>query len=38
MLDHERASSLSLIQISRVFDGQAEGLTKDDILDNATTG
>src|SRR2546425_79164 len=33
MLDHD-ARSLSLI--ARVFDGQAEGLTKDDILDNAT--
>jgi pimeloyl-ACP methyl ester carboxylesterase len=33
MLDHD-AKSLSLI--ARVFDGQSEGLTKDDILDNAT--
>jgi pimeloyl-ACP methyl ester carboxylesterase len=33
MLDHD-ARSLSLI--AHVFDGQAEGLTKDDILDNAT--
>ena len=33
MLDHD-ARSLSLI--ARVFDGQPEGLTKDDILDNAT--
>jgi pimeloyl-ACP methyl ester carboxylesterase len=33
MLDHD-AASLSLI--ARVFDGQAEGLTKDDVLDNAT--
>ena len=33
MLDHD-AGSLSLI--ARVFDGQSEGLTKDDILDNAT--
>jgi pimeloyl-ACP methyl ester carboxylesterase len=33
MLDHD-ARSLSLI--SRVFDGQSEGLTKDDVLDNAT--
>ena len=33
MLDHD-ARSLSLI--ARVFDGQAEGLSKDDILDNAT--
>jgi len=33
MLDHD-ASSQSLI--ARVFDGQAEGLTRDDILDNIT--
>ena len=33
MLDHD-ARSLSLI--ARVFDGEAEGLTKDDILDNVT--
>jgi pimeloyl-ACP methyl ester carboxylesterase len=33
MLDHD-ARSLSLI--ARAFDGQAEGLTKDDVLDNAT--
>jgi pimeloyl-ACP methyl ester carboxylesterase len=33
MIDHD-ASSLALI--SRVFDGQREGLTRDDILDNAT--
>ena len=33
MLDHD-ARSLSLI--ARVFDGQSEGLTKDDILDNVT--
>ena len=33
MLDHD-AASLSLI--TRVFDGAAEGLTPDDILDNAT--
>jgi pimeloyl-ACP methyl ester carboxylesterase len=33
MLDHD-ARSLSLI--ARVFDGQAEGLTRDDILDNVT--
>jgi pimeloyl-ACP methyl ester carboxylesterase len=33
MLDHD-ARSLSLI--ARVFDGADEGLTKDDILDNAT--
>ena len=32
-LDHD-ARSLALI--SRVFDGQSEGLTRDDILDNAT--
>ena len=33
MLDHD-ARSLSLI--ARVFDGESEGLTKDDILDNVT--
>jgi pimeloyl-ACP methyl ester carboxylesterase len=33
MLDHD-ASSLALI--ARVFDGQPEGLTRDDILDNIT--
>ena len=33
MLDHD-ASSLALI--ARVFDGQSEGLTRDDILDNIT--
>jgi pimeloyl-ACP methyl ester carboxylesterase len=33
MLDHD-ARALSLI--ARVFDGQSEGLTKDDVLDNAT--
>jgi pimeloyl-ACP methyl ester carboxylesterase len=33
MLDHD-ASSLALM--SRVFDGQREGLTRDDILDNVT--
>ena len=33
MLDHD-ATSLALM--SRVFDGQSEGLTRDDILDNAT--
>ena len=33
MLDHD-ARSLALI--ARVFDGQAEGLTRDDILDNVT--
>jgi pimeloyl-ACP methyl ester carboxylesterase len=33
MLDHD-AKSLSLI--ARVFDGQSEGLTRDDILDNIT--
>jgi pimeloyl-ACP methyl ester carboxylesterase len=33
MLDHD-ASSYALI--ARVFDGQREGLTKDDILDNVT--
>jgi pimeloyl-ACP methyl ester carboxylesterase len=33
MLDHD-ARSLALI--SRVFDGQPEGLTRDDVLDNVT--
>ena len=33
MLDHD-ATSLALM--SRVFDGKTEGLTRDDILDNAT--
>jgi pimeloyl-ACP methyl ester carboxylesterase len=33
MLDHD-ARSLSLI--ARVFEGQTEGLSKDDVLDNAT--
>jgi pimeloyl-ACP methyl ester carboxylesterase len=33
MLDHD-ASSMALM--SRVFDGQSEGLTRDDILDNIT--
>jgi pimeloyl-ACP methyl ester carboxylesterase len=33
MIDHD-ASSYALI--ARVFDGQREGLTRDDILDNAT--
>ncbi len=33
MLDHD-ATSLALI--ARVFDGQTEGLTRDDILDNIT--
>jgi pimeloyl-ACP methyl ester carboxylesterase len=33
MLDHD-ATSLALI--ARVFDGRAEGLTRDDILDNIT--
>jgi pimeloyl-ACP methyl ester carboxylesterase len=33
MIDHD-ASSMALI--SRVFDGQAQGLTRDDVLDNAT--
>jgi pimeloyl-ACP methyl ester carboxylesterase len=33
MIDHD-ASSLALI--TRVFDGQSEGLTRDDVLDNAT--
>jgi pimeloyl-ACP methyl ester carboxylesterase len=33
MLDHDAAS---LALIARVFDGQAEGLTRDDVLDNVT--
>jgi pimeloyl-ACP methyl ester carboxylesterase len=33
MLDHD---PLSLKLIARSFDGQAEGLTRDDVLDNAT--
>ena len=33
MLDHDAASEAL---IARVFDGQAEGLTRDDILDNIT--
>ena len=33
MLDHD---ALSLALIARVFDGQTEGLTRDDILDNIT--
>ena len=33
MLDHD-ASSLALI--ARVFDGEPEGVTRDDILDNVT--
>jgi pimeloyl-ACP methyl ester carboxylesterase len=33
MLDHDSAS---LALIARVFEGQAEGLTRDDILDNIT--
>jgi hypothetical protein len=33
MLDHD---STSLALISRVFDGQVEGLTRDDVLDNVT--
>jgi pimeloyl-ACP methyl ester carboxylesterase len=33
MLDHD-ASSMALM--ARVFDGQSEGLTRDDILDNVT--
>ena len=33
MLDHD-ATSLALI--ARVFDGHAEGLTRDDVLDNVT--
>jgi pimeloyl-ACP methyl ester carboxylesterase len=33
MLDHDERS---LALIARVFDGQVEGLTRDDVLDNAT--
>jgi len=33
MLDHD---STSLALITRVFEGQAEGLTRDDVLDNIT--
>jgi pimeloyl-ACP methyl ester carboxylesterase len=33
MLDHDAAS---LALIARVFDGESEGLTRDDILDNVT--
>jgi pimeloyl-ACP methyl ester carboxylesterase len=33
MLDHDAAN---LALITRVFDGQSEGLTPDDVLDNAT--
>jgi pimeloyl-ACP methyl ester carboxylesterase len=33
LLDHD---STSLALISRVFDGQSEGLTRDDVLDNVT--
>jgi pimeloyl-ACP methyl ester carboxylesterase len=33
MLDHDAAS---LALIARVFDGQSEGLTRDDVLDNIT--
>ncbi|MFP3552267.1 epoxide hydrolase [Paraburkholderia sp. SIMBA_049] len=33
MLDHDAAS---LALISRVFDGQSEGLSRDDVLDNVT--
>jgi pimeloyl-ACP methyl ester carboxylesterase len=33
MLDHD---SVSLELIARVFDGHAEGLTRDDVLDNIT--
>jgi len=33
LLDHD---SVSLALIARVFDGQSEGLTRDDILDNIT--
>ena len=34
MLDHDDAQLRQLI--ARVFDGQTEGLTRDDILDNVT--
>jgi pimeloyl-ACP methyl ester carboxylesterase len=33
MLDHD---ATSLAMIARVFDGQVEGLTRDDVLDNVT--
>jgi pimeloyl-ACP methyl ester carboxylesterase len=33
MLDHDAASEAMM---ARVFDGQSEGLTRDDILDNIT--
>jgi len=33
MLDHDAAS---LALVTRVFDGQSEGLARDDVLDNAT--
>jgi pimeloyl-ACP methyl ester carboxylesterase len=33
MLDHDAASQA---MIARVFDGQPEGLTRDDVLDNVT--
>src|SRR5204863_1411307 len=33
MLDHD---ALSYALIARVFDGQSEGLTRDDVLDNVT--
>ncbi len=33
MLDHDAAS---MALMSRVFDGQSEGLTRDDVLDNVT--
>jgi len=33
LLDHD---SVSLELLERVFDGQAEGLTRDDVLDNTT--
>jgi pimeloyl-ACP methyl ester carboxylesterase len=33
MLDHDAAS---MALIARVFDGQSEGLTRDDVLDNVT--
>ena len=33
MLDHD---GVSMAMMSRVFDGQSEGLTRDDVLDNVT--
>jgi hypothetical protein len=34
MLDHDAAASLAMI--NRVFAGQREGLSRDDVLDNIT--